>query len=40
MGVMKIKIAPAMETEQIWSADQGSGFFAGDHRLNVLNSTE
>jgi hypothetical protein len=40
MGVMKIQIAPAMEAEQMWSSDQGIGFFAEDHRLNVLKSAE
>jgi hypothetical protein len=28
MSLKKIQIAPAMEAEQIWSGDQGIGFFA------------
>jgi hypothetical protein len=40
MGVMKRQIAPAMEAEQIWSGDQGTGFFAEDHRLHALKSAK
>jgi hypothetical protein len=40
MGVMRMQMAPAMEVEQVWSVDQGSGYFAEDHRLNILNSAE
>jgi hypothetical protein len=37
---MKIQISPAMEAEEIWSSDQGFGFYVEDHRLNVLNCAE
>jgi hypothetical protein len=31
MGVVKIQIASAMEAEEMWSGDQGFGFFVEDH---------
>jgi hypothetical protein len=33
MGLMNIQIAAAMEAEQIWSSEQGRGFFVEGCRL-------
>jgi hypothetical protein len=40
MAAMKIQMAPAMESEEIWSSAQGIEFFVEDCRLNILKSAE